>query len=90
MHRTTPVYKLTDGLDKNISLICIVLLSLNVEKATRHSQHHVLGLYYDQDTKLIMVGHLVSLSLTTVNTESIYDKLVKLFNYFTKANSCPF
>ena len=75
MHRTTPLYK---------------LLSLNVEKATRHSQHHVLGLYYDQDTKLIMVGHLVSLSLTTVNTESIYDKLVKLFNYFTKANSCPF
>ena len=57
-----------------------------MEKATRHSQHHVLGLYYDQDTKLIMVGHLVSLSLTTVNTESIYDELVKLFNYFTKAS----
>ena len=87
MDRTTASYKLQHGLSKSFRERTVRVLkktkfSLNIDEATSSSTARVLTIlvnYVDPVSKRLNLEHLGSLSLVRVDTDSIFQAVVKLF-----------
>ena len=87
LSRTVASYKLTDGLSKGLEEELIEKLkkcffSLNLDEATSLTHHKVLTLlvsYFSDVKKEIVVEHLTSLNLPTVNSLKVYDAVETFF-----------
>ncbi len=87
MDRTSASYKMQYGLkktlmDKTLLNIRNTSFSLNIDEATSENNKKILAIlvsYYCEDDERFVVEHLQSVELTVVNSESLYNVLVKLF-----------
>ena len=87
LSHTVASYKLTDGLSKGLEEELIEKLkkcffSLNLDEATSLTHHKVLTLlvsYFSDVKKEIVVEHLTSLNLPTVNSLKVYDAVETFF-----------
>ena len=90
MDRTTASYKMKYGLSttmKNslVEKLKVSFFSLNIDEATSDNLLHVLTIlvsYFCEELKRVVVVHLSSSDLITVNSDSIKNVLIKLFQTF--------
>lgn len=88
MDRTTASYKMTYGLgasflEKTVMEMRTSPFSLNIDESTSKGLKRVLAVlvsYYSHEEDAVLVEHLASLELVKVNSESLYEALVDLFN----------
>ncbi|XP_071506624.1 uncharacterized protein [Diadema antillarum] len=87
MDRTTASYKMTHGLGRHFTDACVKDLqesffSLNIDECTSKTNKHVLSVlvcYYSKSQQEIVVKHLTSFEVIKVDSQSLYNELVKVF-----------
>ena len=87
MDRTHCSYKLTHGLaktfiNKTIENLKTHFFSLNIDESGSTNHQKILTVlvsYYSEEDKKVVIEHLASISLVTVNSEILFNELVKIF-----------
>ena len=87
LHRTTASYKLQYGVSTTIeshlnSILKDTFFSLNIDEATSATLRKVLTVfvsYFDAEKQMVVVRHLDSVNVPSVNTENVYNVLIKIF-----------
>lgn len=90
MDRTSASYKLNHGLKKTILEETVMILknhafSLNIDEATSKTHKRILGVlvsFWSPTEQQIVIEHLGAIELTTVNSETLYEALVALFEKY--------
>lgn len=88
MERTSATYKLKDGLSYNIENKLIENLkksffSLNMDECTSSNMHKVFSIlvcFFDEAHLESVVHHLASVDLTVVNSEVLFNFIMKIFD----------
>ena len=88
LSRTIPSYKIKFGLgrcieEKVISNLQETYFSLNIDEATNDTLQKILTAlvsFFCEEKKEVVVRHLVSLNMSSVTTDDIYNALVSLFD----------
>ena len=87
MHRTTASCKSMHRLgktvkDKLVDKLQSAVFSLNLEEATSNNSLHVLTLlvsYYDPSQNDIVINHLASVNVPSVDASSLFGKIKEIF-----------
>ena len=72
-------------LEKTIRNLQTCFFSVNMDEATSNNRYRVLAIlvsYFNPDQDRVVVEHLVSLSLTRVDSESVFNAIDKQFKNF--------